>query len=423
MRKTGKLKSTPPVKPVEKVEVPAKITKWKVILVVALLIGGVALIAYSVSQMLSVPAGLQQIQAPDGLENTCIYDFQLWYYLGETEEKANKEKTAVTEVYVKAAGEAYGLFSDNEVAGYQNIYTINQNPGMTVEVKPALYEALRLLQESGSRALYLGPIYENNRALIGSLSDDEAKTHDPRTNAEIQRHYEILTGFIASSDDVELELLGSNQVRLKLSEAYMAYAEEHAIDRFISLDWMRNAFAADYIADALIAAGYSNGTLESYDGFIRHMDATARKHAFYVCDGSVNRKVAKLELSNVKTVVWLRNYPISTVEKTDFYDWSDDRLTNSRLDPADGLDKAACGDFVTYSQTRNCAQVLLQTMDLYVADSLDWTQVQALPENDVEYAIVQEKLLYVSGGSAAVTDTDYQVIKGSVPARNGGKEE
>ena len=423
MRKTGKLKSTPPVKPVQKVEVPVKITKWKVLLVAALLVVGVALIAYSVAQMLTVPAGRQLIQAPDGLENTCIYDFQLWYHLGKTEEKTNKEKTAVTEVYVKAAGEAYGLFSDNEVAGYQNIYTINNNPGKTIEVKPALYEAFRLLQESGSRALYLGPAYENNRALISSLSDDEANMHDPRTNAEVRRHYEILTGFSASSDDVELELLGNNQVRLNISKEYKAFAEECAIDRFISLDWMRNAFVTDYIADALINAGYPNGTLESYDGFTRYMDVTTESHDFLVCDGSVNHQVAKLRFADVKAVVWLRNYPISTAEKTDFYDWSDDRLTNSRLDPADGLDKAACDDFVAYSCKYGCAGVLMQTMDLYVADTLDWTQVQALPKANVEYAIVWDQVLYVSGGSASVMNADYQVVKGSVPAQNGGKEE
>ena len=51
--------------------------------------------------------------------------------------------------------------------------------------------------------------------------------------------------------DGRVELLGENRVKLTVSESYLAFIREYEIDTLADFSWMRNAFAADYIARVL----------------------------------------------------------------------------------------------------------------------------------------------------------------------------
>ena len=421
MRKTGKLK-TPPVKPVQKIEVPTKITKGKVILIAALLAVGITLLVWGAVKYLTVPKGWQTIAVPDNLENTCIYEFSLQYLLGETEQKTNDEKSAVTDLYVQAAADAYRIFGEEKQEGVYNIYYLNRHPGQTVEIHPELYRAFQTLENSGSRYLYLAPIYANNRVLLSAETDVEAQEHDPVTNPEVAAIYEQLLFYLGKPEYVSLELMENNRVRLNVAEEYKAYASELGFDTYISLNWMRNAFVADYIADTLTAKGYTNGVLASYDGYIRNLDLSGRSYDFNIFDGTVDRnyRVATMQYSNVGAMIWLRNYPISTNERLDYHYWEDGvRVSHARLDPNDGLSKAACGDMIVYSKALGCAELLLQSADIYVADTLDWQAVAALPQNGAEYAIVYNSALYASDKTAGFTNLKYGDPKFQLP---GGQE-
>lgn len=410
MRKTGRLKSTPPVKPVKSIQVPMKVTKKKILLIAVLLAVGIGLIVWALVNFLTVPKGWQNIEAPSGLENTCVYDFSLQYLLGETEEKTNREKNAVTELYVKAAGDAYRIFSEEEIKDVKNIYYINHNPGQTVTVDPALYEAFSLLMNAENQALYLGPIYENNRGILSSEDDAQAEQYHPATDAETKKMYGKVLNYIANpnhSNHITLNLLGENQVRLDVSEEYQKFAKDNGFSSFISLDWMRNAFVADYIADALTEKGYCNGILTSYDGYVRNLDLSGRQYAFQVCNGSGNNRIANMLYSRVGAMIWMRNYPISLEEKYDYYYWDDGRVSHTRLDPADGMPKAACSDFVVYSRSLGCAQILVESMDVYISDTLDWAKAEKLPAAGVEFALVADKTLYASDHKVTFEDLQY----------------
>ncbi len=409
MRKTGKLKNDPPVKPVRSIQVPVTVTKKKVLLIASLLAVGIALIVWAIVAFLTVPKGWANIEPPPGLENTCVYEFSLRYLLGETDEKTNREKNAVTELYVQAAEDAYRIFSENEIKDVKNIYYINQHVGEKVQVDPALYNALALLTEDGRRALYLAPIHENNRALIACTDDTWAEEYDPTRNEDTEILYSELLTFIQDPEHVELELLGENQVRLVVSDEYQKYTEENGFDKFITLDWTRNAFVTDYIADALIARGYCNGILTSYDGYIRNL-GTKEVLEQAIFDGTVNRnyRVATMQHTGVGAMIWMRNYPISMDDlNVDYYVWENGRVSHTRLDAADGLPKSACSDFVVYSRSLSCAQILDRTMDVYIADQMDWEAVADLPGAGVEFVAVDKGIVYASDRDVTFSNLEY----------------
>ena len=412
MRKTGKLKNDPPVKPVRSIQVPIKVTKKKVLLIAVLLAVGVALIVWAVSSFLTTPKGWQEIEPPANLENTCVYEFSLRYLIGESDQKANREKNAITELYVDAAGKAYHIFGEHESKDVKNIYYINHHVGEAVQVDPALYNALSLLAKEENRALYLGPIYENHRALLGCEDGEDiwAEEYDPVRNDEVAAMYEELLVFIQDPEHVNLELLGNNQVRLNVSEEYKKYIQDNGFEKFIALDWMRNAFVTDYIADTLIAKGYRNGILASYDGFIRNLGNPGQTLEYAIFDGTVSRnyRVATMQHTGVGAMVWLRDYPISMDDlETDYFVWETGKVYTARLDSADGRSRSACSDYVAYSRSLNCAQILVQSMDVYIADKLDWDLVRELPGAGVEFVIVYDSTLYASDKKVTFSNLEY----------------
>ena len=175
------------------------------------------------------------------------------------------------------------------------------------------------------------------------------------------------------------------------------------------------------VVPTMIEKGYSNGILTSYDGYIRNLDNTGRVMELAVFDGTVNRnyRVATMQSGNAGAMVWMRDYPISIDEEYEYHYWADGRVSHTRLDVADGMSKAVCSDFVAYSKDLSCAQVLMQTVNVYIADSMDWAKVKALPAQGVEFVIVKEEALYVSDRNATFANLVYGEPKYELP---GGEE-
>ena len=49
-------------------------------------------------------------------------------------------------------------------------------------------------------------------------------------------------------------------------------AEENEIESFIEFSWLTNALIIDYTADALVKEGFLNGSISSFDGYLRILD-------------------------------------------------------------------------------------------------------------------------------------------------------
>ena len=395
MRRTGRMKDTPRVKPVRKIEINENFSKWKIPLIIILFVGGITLTVLAALKMVRVQPGWQTISADGGMTDTCVYDFTLQYLLGETEQKTNEENSAVAELYMTSAAQAHKIFSaDTAYENVNNLYYLNHNANQEVSLEPALYSALELMVKEGGRRLYLAPIYENNRALLASLEDYEAEELDPTANEDTKAFYEETLPFVNDPEKVDLKLLGNNKVCLQVSNDYLVYAGKMGIENFVELDWLRNAFIIDYMAEEFIAAGHTNGILVSYDGFTRNLDQTDRSYDVnLLCSGA---RVATAQYQNVKSFVWLRDYPMSELERLDFYAWEDGRVNHRYLDPADGLQKSVNSDFVGYSRSLGCAEVALKIAPVYIAEGVSGQALAALPGEGVEYVLAGLKNVYVS---------------------------
>lgn len=180
---------------------------------------------------------------------------------------------------------------------------------------------------------------------------------------------------------MDIELLGGGEVRLNVSEEYLAFAAENGVTDFVGLGWMRNAFIADYIAAALTDAGYTRGALISCDGFMRCLDTeTGTEYSFNFShrDGGTVTNIAALHFSGEVSIACLRDYPADGSAAGGYYRYADGRLRSGFLDPADGLDRCCVPELCGYSSSTGCAGLALSLAPLFIADTLDIDELETL---------------------------------------------
>lgn len=180
---------------------------------------------------------------------------------------------------------------------------------------------------------------------------------------------------------MDIELLGEGRVRLSVSEEYLAFAQENGISSFVDLGWMENAFIADYIAGALIEAGYTRGALISDDGFMRCLDGeTGTEYSFDFShrEGNTVTNLATLHFSGSVSLACLRDYPAAGSGAAGYYQYEDGSLRSSYLDTADGLDRCCVPELCGSSFDTGCAGLALKLAPLFIADSLDAEALEML---------------------------------------------
>lgn len=406
MSRYARKKENPRVKPVERIEVSDKNRKLKLALIVVLLALGVTLIAVSVTQMLTTSPGWETIQVSGDLSESCAGDFVFLYLLGDGDQAANVEQRAVTQLYTQATADAFRMFHEETVFdGVRNVAYLNRHPNEEVEIPAALYAAFSLFEENGNRALYAAPLYREYVGLFMSEEDWAAEMYDPNQSQEQAAYFGEVLAFTTDENAVQLELLGNNRVKLKVSEAYLQYAAEKEITTFVDFYWMKNAFIADYLADTMLAQGYTKGTISSFDGFLRNLDSSDRSYELNVFDrvGDTIFQAGTMSYSGVKSFVSLRNYPMSNLAVQLYYRWADGSYTSCHIDPADGRSKSAINDFTGYSRSLSCGQTLMHLYGVFVADSLDMDAVENLPQKGVETVYCQNRGMLTSDPAVKVT--------------------
>lgn len=382
-------------KPTISAEMPQKHKKLRIVLIVVLLALGATLIATSVADFLTVDPGWSTISV--SLKDSCSGDFVFQYYLGASGKAPNLEQRQVTSIYSQAAGEAYQIFHTEQLwDNVHNVAYLNAHPNETVQVPEALYRAFRLLENT--RCLYLAPIYGRYVGMFMSEGDWVAETYDPNKNPAAATFFSEVLAFTNDEAAVKLELLENNQVRLCVSESYLQYAQTQEITAFIDFYWMKNAFIADYLADVLISAGYRNGNLSSFDGFVRNLDNTDLSYRLNIFDrvGNDRYSAAAMEYKKVGAFVALRNYPTSNLAVGQYYKWADGTFTSCHIDPATGLSKSACNDLLGYSRTLSCSEILVAMLPHYVKDQWDSTSADTLKTQGVEIVYCENHEIFAS---------------------------
>lgn len=401
MSRYARKRSDPPVKPVKHIEVTDKNRKPKLVLIVVLLALGVTLIATAITQILVTPPGWETIKVDGNADESCAGDFVFLYLLGDGEQASNLEQRDVTRVYSEAAKEAFQIFHEERLFdGVQNVAYLNQHPNEEVEIPAVLYDAFVLLEKHENRGLYLAPIYREYVGMFLSGQDWYAKEYDPNQSEEQNTYFAEVLAFTTDENAVKLELLGNNRVKLSVSEAYLQYAASKEITGFIDFYWMKNAFIVDYLAQKLTDAGYTKGTISSFDGFSRNLDVSDRSYQLNIFDrdGKAIYQAGVLNYSGALAMVSLRNYPMNDLAVQLYYQWEDGSYTSCHIDPADGRNKTAINDLTGYSRKLSCSEILMQLYPVYVAEELN---MDALSGVDTVYC--KDQTIYTSDPAAVIT--------------------
>lgn len=364
----------PYLPPVERIELNEEHVSRRLILAAALLLLGVGLLVYSFIQFVSPQSEWMTITADSREGPSSADDFTLLYRPGAGDISSTAERKGVTVLYTDLAWRAFRLFhADQPFEGLVNVYDLNRRPNETVEVDPGLYAAFQAAVDSGSRALYLGPVYSRYFGILTCQEDTQLADFDPRLSTGVAAEFRELCAFAGNPDAIDLELLGENKVRLRVSKEYLAYAEAGEIEDFIDFSWMANAFIVDFIADGLATQGYTHGTLTSYDGFCRNLDDSAMGYTLplHSRQGSIVYSAAELHYTGPRAFVALRDYPMSERDAGRFYTLENGERRTPYLDPADGFCRNALPELVCSSGELGCGGVLLAMLPVYVADRFD----------------------------------------------------
>lgn len=377
----------------EKIELNEEHAGRRLALSIALLVFGVGLAVFALVRFLSPDRGWNTIEPNTSAGVTCGEEFVFLYPLGKSGQNVWQERRELTEAYTALCRTAYCSFhNEEEFEGMANLCTLNRHPNEIFTVEKALYDALETMERSGSRALYLGPVYNRYDDLFSCIDDAQLVDFDPRMSKEVRLEYEALAALARDEAAVQVELLGENRVRLRVSEAYLAFAKEEGIDDFIDFSWMKNAFIADYLAQGLMEQGYCRGAVSSYDGFVRNLDTTGTGYALQLYDrqGKTVYPAAVMEYRGPMGIVTLRDYPMNDLDKRRFYELAHGEIRTMYLDAADGMCRSALPNLVCFSKEAGCGEMLAKMLPVYIADRFDPEALSALEKEGIQSITFRE---------------------------------
>ncbi|MCI9073149.1 MAG: hypothetical protein HFH80_10205 [Lachnospiraceae bacterium] len=394
--------------PVEKIQLSERHIRLRTGLAVLFFVIGASALIYGFLGLLGGgDGGWREITASSTGKEHCGGEFVFQYDIEGDGPAVRTQVRQLTDLYTEAMVHAYQLFhSQSFFEGVNNLHAINRCPGEALTVEPALYEALWLLQESGCREQYLGPVYVQYGNLFAAESDEQAMEFDPFLNPEAGAACREMAAYAADPAAVRVELLEDRQVRLVLSDEYAGYARENGITEFVDLGWMRNAFVIDYVAQALEAQGYTRGVLSSYDGFTRNLDRRGGGYAYPLFDRREQNiyEAGILEYNRPVSMVFLRDYPMNRLDTLQYYEWESGEIRFPYVDVESGLCKAALHNLVGYSYEGGCARVLLSLLPVYVADSFAPEALQGLAEEGIYSIYCQGQRVYRTEEAAEIVE-------------------
>ncbi len=396
----------PGVKPVERIELSEKKPIKRLIAAGILLAIGLGFLGYALSTGLSRETGWTQIEPVSTTGESVAIDLTMLYDLGASGKSAAAEYKAVSALYTELCAKAYRLFhAQYGFEDVQNPYYINHHPGETVTVDPVLYKAFETLEDAQCRVLYAAPFYTQYMNLFQAEEDAFAAQQDPYKNDEIAAYFAELSQFTANPEHVSLSLLGENQVRLNVSEDYLAYAKENGVENFIDFYWLRNAFVVDYIAETMEERGCTYGAVSSYDGFMRVFDnrQTSWTLNLYGKTDPAAYDAARLRYTGKNSLVSLRSFRINDRDET-YYTYKTGEERHPYVDPADGLCKSAVSSLVSYGREKSCAQVLLAVLPVYMTDTFAPESLSGLADAQIYGVWFQGTQIRYNDPSVQITD-------------------
>lgn len=393
-------------KPIENVQLSTRHIALRWIAVAVCLIVAVTTIGFALNSLLTVNSGWQEIEH-QSTEITCAGDFVVSFDFGEGGSGATTAYKRISMLYSDAAENAYWLFTKDQTHETMvNIRAINDQPNTVLAVDPVLYNAFALVKQYGDRSIYLAPLYAEHDSMLACETDAHAQMRDPAYDAEAADYAACAAAYAKNPDHVDVELLDDSRIRLNVSEEYLAWAEENAVDTLVDFHWMKNAFIADHIADVLTSNGFTNGTISSEDGFVRNLGAQGT-FLFNVYDRpeDVAYLAAAMQYQGKKSIVSLRAFPVSSEDAVErYYVYEDGSAVAPQMSVEDGLRKNAVPSMIGYAQDAGCAETLLRMLPVYVQNELGTDALEQLAQNGVHAVWCEENTVMHTEASLVLTN-------------------
>ena len=391
-------------RPVQEIVLSENHKKLRIVLFVLVLALALTAFTYGIYSLVRKDPGWREVTVKPGAESTCAGDFQFQYKMGS----GAAEYKRVQQIYTDACEYMEAVFSQSvSVTVPGNLHAVNASPNEEVTVDPVLYDALAKMQSSGRRTLYLAPIYDYYDNLFQCNDEWETESFDPFTNPEVAETFEEICAFIGDPAEIDLQLLGDNTVLLHVSEDYLAYGAETGIENWIDFYWMKNAFILDYIADTLIQEGFTAGYLTSAEGYSASLGDCGETYSTSIYDLQPEGiyAAAVLQYTGACRVVAFHDYTTKNQIGDYFFMMSDGTSRTPYIDPYDGFCKAAIHDFLVYSNSDSCADLLLAACPCYISDA--WSDPVGLPG----YVYCQNRVIYHQGfGELTQVFEDEEVV-------------
>ena len=383
-------------KPVIHIELSDEKKRLRIILLIGCLLIAFVALFFALTSALNTEPGWKTVEA-QASDLNCSSDFVFNYYLGDSGVSATEENRKLSVVYSDATVKGFWLFHESlQKEGLYNVAYLSTHPNEMVTVDPVLYEAFSKIQKAENRCLYLGPVYREYARIFTSGSEAEAMLYDPGQNAAQAEYLMDMVSYANDPDHIDLELLGDNQVRLKVSGDYLTYIQQNELLNLLDFGWMKNAFIVDYLAQELQNNGLSKGYLVSFDGFTRNLDDRGNEYSFNTFDreGDDIYLPAVFQYDAPVSIVFLRNYPMTDLDTNSYYRFTSGRIVTAQVDPVDAMNKSALNELVSYSYQVGCADILLQTVPVYLQDSFSADGLNELTDDGIYSLWFDNKVLY-----------------------------
>ncbi len=392
--------------PPERLELPEKNTRLRLILTVVFIVIAVGAFTFAMYQMNKPETGWQRIGVTSAAQTQAGSQFVFNYNVGAGTMNARSELNQLSARYTSALDTGYRALSNTAFSDCNNVYYLNRHVNEEVTVEPVLYDALRAIQEAGSRYPYLASVYAQYSGVFSCLNDYETVEFDPYQNAQLREEFARVAAFAADAQAVNVQLLGENRVKLHVSGEYLAFANEHAITEFVDLYLLSNAFLIDYVADDLIGAGFTAGTITSFDGYSRTLDDSGTEYSFNLTNRVENTvySAGVMRYTGAMSLVFLRNYPMNSLDELHYYTLADGQIRTPYVDAADGLSKTARNELVCFSQTQSCAQLALRVLPLYSTDTLDVRVLQELSPKGIDSVYCENFTVHATSKNVTISD-------------------
>lgn len=337
--------SSPYAPKIEHLEVREDHVKLRTILFIAAIVLAVVAFGVGINSLLTPEAGWKEVECT-GVSSG---EIALHYLFGSGETGTAAERRQVTAVYSQVLTQAETQLS-TAAADAETLNSLSAHPNEMVTVDAILYSALESYLETGSRAIYFGPLYSRYYALLASENDEDAALYDPARNREAAEFTQRITEFAGDSAQIRLELLGENRVRLFVSEAYLAFARENELGCLLDFGFVKNAFVIDAVAEALLEAGFPNAVLTSSDGYARSLCGESFTVNLLERTETGVRQAAAAAYEGPRSVAALRGFPAGAEDELRFYTYADGTICPPVLDETTGALTAANDNLVLFGE-------------------------------------------------------------------------